>query len=100
MPSACSDRIAHANWPTCLCPCRRPPGQFAGRLVAIDARVQRRPPRALVKEEDAAVEQAAELVLNDSQVFVGASSKCDSICQLRYHLPSLLGRSPSLVTAV
>jgi hypothetical protein len=36
--------------------------------VAIDARVQRRPPRALVKEEDAAVEQAAELVLNDSQV--------------------------------
>lgn len=40
--------------------------------MAIDARVQRRPPRALVKEEDAAVEQAAELVLNDSQVLVGA----------------------------
>jgi hypothetical protein len=40
--------------------------------VAIDARVQRRPPRALVKEEDAAVEQAAELVLNDSQVLVKA----------------------------
>jgi hypothetical protein len=36
--------------------------------VAIDARVQRRPPHALVKEEDAAVEQTAELVLNDSQV--------------------------------
>ena len=41
--------------------------------MAIDARVQRRPPRALVKEEDAAVEQAAELVLNDSQVLVRAS---------------------------
>lgn len=62
--------------PICTCLCRRPPGQFAGRLVAIDARVQRRPPRALVKEEDAAVEQAAELVLNDSQVLPTASSHC------------------------
>ena len=46
----------------------RAPGPWAGRLVAIDARVQRRPPRALVREEDAAVERTAELVLNDAQV--------------------------------
>lgn len=40
---------------------------FADRLVAIDARVQRRPPKRLVREEDRAVERTAELVLNDSQ---------------------------------
>lgn len=41
---------------------------FADRVVAIDARVQRRPPRRLVREEDLVVEKTAELVLNDAQV--------------------------------
>ena len=39
-----------------------------GRLVAIDACVQRRPPGAKVCAEDAACNQMAELVLNDLEV--------------------------------
>eukprot|EP00891_Asterochloris_glomerata_P005709 jgi/Astpho2/5709/Aster-02947 len=40
-------------------------GRLQGRLVAIDACVQRRPPGAKVCAEDAACNQMAELVLND-----------------------------------
>lgn len=39
-----------------------------GRLVAIDATVQRRPPGGLVSAEDAACNRLTELVLNDAQV--------------------------------
>ena len=39
-----------------------------GRLVAIDACVQRRPPGAKVCAEDAACNQMTELVLNDLKV--------------------------------
>jgi predicted protein tyrosine phosphatase len=40
----------------------------AGRLVAIDALVQRRPPGGLVSAEDAACERVVELALNDGGV--------------------------------
>eukprot|EP00887_Chlorella_sp_A99_P007916 scaffold12.g7916.t1 len=43
-------------------------GRWAGRLVAIDACVQRRPPGGLVSAEDAACERLSELVLNDAGV--------------------------------
>ena len=39
-----------------------------GRIVAIDATVQRRPPGGLVSAEDAACNRLTELVLNDVQV--------------------------------
>ena len=40
-----------------------------GRIVAIDATVQRRPPGGLVSAEDAACNRLTELVLNDVQVY-------------------------------
>ena len=39
-----------------------------GRLVAIDATVQRRPPGGLVSAEDAACNRLTELALNDVEV--------------------------------
>lgn len=39
-----------------------------GRLVAIDATVQRRPPGGLVSAEDAACNRLTELALNDAEV--------------------------------
>ena len=46
----------------CVCEC------VQGRIVAIDATVQRRPPGGLVSAEDAACNRLTELVLNDVQV--------------------------------
>lgn len=44
-------------------------GEFLqGRLVAIDATVQRRPPGGLVSAEDAACNRLTELALNDAEV--------------------------------
>lgn len=43
-------------------------GRWEGRLVAIDAVVQRRPPGALLSAEDAACERILELMLNDQEV--------------------------------
>lgn len=43
-------------------------GRFVGRVVAIDAVVQRRPPGGLLSTEDAACEKLAELALNDPGV--------------------------------
>ena len=42
--------------------------RWEGRLVAIDAVVQRRPPGALLSAEDAACERMLELMLNDQEV--------------------------------
>ncbi|DBA96975.1 TPA: hypothetical protein ACH3X1_001299 [Trebouxia sp. C0004] len=43
-------------------------GPLQGRLVAIDATVQRRPPGGLVSAEDAACNRLTELALNDVEV--------------------------------
>ncbi len=43
-------------------------GRWEGRLVAIDAVVQRRPPGGLLSAEDAACEQLVELMLNDQEI--------------------------------
>lgn len=43
-------------------------GRWAGRAVAIDAVVQRRPPGGLMSVEDSACERLAELALNDADV--------------------------------
>eukprot|EP00955_Chlamydomonas_euryale_P000566 6313-Chlamydomonas_euryale.AAC.1 len=39
--------------------------KLAGRAVAIDSCVQRRPPAARLSREDAAVDRLAQLLLND-----------------------------------
>ncbi|KAL6785276.1 hypothetical protein ACKKBG_A03170 [Auxenochlorella protothecoides x Auxenochlorella symbiontica] len=43
-------------------------GRWVGRMVAIDAVVQRRPPGRLVCTEDEACERLAELALNDAEL--------------------------------
>ncbi|KAG7668281.1 hypothetical protein Ndes2526B_g00995 [Nannochloris sp. 'desiccata'] len=43
-------------------------GRWEGRLVAIDAVVQRRPPGGLLCAEDAACERLVELMLNDQEI--------------------------------
>ncbi len=43
-------------------------GRWEGRLVAIDAVVQRRPPGGLLSAEDAACERLVELMLNDQSI--------------------------------
>jgi atypical dual specificity phosphatase len=43
-------------------------GRWEGRLVAIDAVVQRRPPGGLLSAEDAACERLVELMLNDQEI--------------------------------
>ena len=52
-----------------------------GRLVAIDATVQRRPPGGLVSAEDAACNRLTELALNDVEVCFALSAV---LCLLYY----------------
>ena len=50
-----------------------------GRLVAIDATVQRRPPGGLVSAEDAACNRLTELALNDVEVSLPYTSPRSSV---------------------
>jgi hypothetical protein len=52
-------------------------GRMAGRLVAIDAAVSRRPPGGLRSAEDAACEKVTELALNDSAI--ARSLLCEAV---------------------
>ena len=55
-------------------------GRWEGRLVAIDAVVQRRPPGKVLSAEDAACERVLELTLNDGKVAEGVLSESVSSC--------------------
>jgi predicted protein tyrosine phosphatase len=54
-------------------------GRWQGRLVAIDAVVQRRPPGALLSAEYAAAEQVVELTLNNAEVAASALAEALSM---------------------
>ena len=63
-----------------------------GRLVAIDATVQRRPPGGLVSAEDAACNRLTELALNDVQVCLLpclASHTCYHTYSMHAHMHTL-----------
>ena len=62
-----------------------------GRLVAIDATVQRRPPGGLVSAEDAACNRLTELALNDVEVSLPYTSPRSSVAH-----PSVSGMGSDL----
>ena len=64
-----------------------------GRLVAIDATVQRRPPGGLVSAEDAACNRLTELALNDVEVSLPCTTPG---CFLDIAHPSVSGKGAIL----
>lgn len=64
-----------------------------GRLVAIDATVQRRPPGGLVSAEDAACNRLTELALNDVEVSVPCTTPG---CSVNVAHPAVSGKGAIL----